>query len=746
MVLQRRRKGKQRHARFGGEVLRHEPHAAEQQQQPAAGAPAAASGSLFVESATIASLSINSRLREALTLQGFSRLTSVQQQAMGPMLGAGDVLIKSETGSGKTLAYVLPIAERILSWTAQNRISRDYGTIALTLTPTRELAEQSYGVLRRTLQKCPFIVPGCIMGGEQRKKEKARLRAGVHWLVATVGRLVDHLRTTQSFDCSKLKYVILDEADRLLDLGYEKDITLIKEALTKRGAPVEKSVLVSATLGEGIRRLSHFLLRDPVVVGRELRGDDDGAADGAAVDHGDATISVPPNLQQHYIVTPTKLRLVLLLSFLRWKIDALKDAGEQGAAEGNKIAVFFSSSDSVEFHYRLISAVKVTGAAAQRPDAAALQQRDEARREKKKRRAMLRRQERSANAHLDWDDDEGFQEFSDDGAAGADLPEALESGDEDGGGRSALVPFLRTNLFKLHGNMTQLDRGSVFEAMRRSPDPGVLLATDVASRGLDLPGVRWIVQYDPAGDEKSYTHRIGRTARAGRPGDAVLFVQPHEEPYVERLIADHSMQISRLSVELVLYQLARALGGTHLLECASQLHGACEAALGRDKGLKQLAAVAYQAYLRAYAAYPKHARGVFNVQQLHLGHLAKSFAVVKNPTRLGELARGGGPADGKGGASGYEPSVVRKRRLRERDAEGPGGEAKRPRLDPRADQQDARRTFRRPQAMTAKGQFSEFDTGVDLATMAANSGASAPVPQRKSFRPSRRKAQAGKRK
>eukprot|EP01065_Artemidia_motanka_P032203 TRINITY_DN39238_c0_g1_i1.p1 TRINITY_DN39238_c0_g1~~TRINITY_DN39238_c0_g1_i1.p1 ORF type:complete len:742 (+),score=239.86 TRINITY_DN39238_c0_g1_i1:76-2301(+) len=708
MPARLKKRGRQKFKGFDGRDVLRQPGAGGQEEPAAAAEPATGAG-LFDEASAISALPVNGRLRESLSLQGFEKLTTVQAKAMKPMLQARDVLIKSETGSGKTLAYMLPLADKILSWTSQHRIDRSFGMMALVLVPTRELAEQSYEVLRKLLQKCPFIVPGCIKGGEQRKKEKARLRSGVHWLVATVGRLVDHLRSTESFSCDKLRYLVLDEADRLLDMGFEKDISAIKEQLARRKAPLEQSVLVSATLGEGIRRLSHFMLDNPVVVGRELRGDDDAEAAAASADapgneSGDASLSVPANLRQHYIVMPCKMRLVLLLTFLRWKLDEL--SAQTAHPNGNKIVVFVSSSDAVEFLYRLTSAVRVAagkGEVSAERKAEQEAERMERRRERNRIRGLRKKKQQRANAHLDMDDEDGFQNFSDDDAAirtfdTNDSDEESAGGDAAGPGQRQ-VPFIRSNMFKLHGNMTQIDRTSVYNAMRRTTEPGVLFATDVAARGLDLPGVRWVVQYDPAVDEKGYTHRVGRTARAGREGDAVVFLLPHEERYVQSLTSDYGLRISRMSMELALYQLATRIGNPHLLESASALQASCESATARDKELRRLSAVAYQAFLRAYAAYPRHLRDVFNVKQLHLGHVAKAFAVVKNPSRLSELAKG--PSQATGDA--HEPAVVRKRRMQERDED----HVKRPRLE------DVKKAFRRPQATSKRGMFSEFDTGMD---------------------------------
>ena len=671
---------------------------------------------LFGES--IENLNIHSRLKESLGMQGFKRLTKIQEIAYKPVYEDGDVLIKSATGSGKTIAYVLPLVQRILDWTAENRIDRSYGTLGIVLVPTRELAEQCHEVLRRTLQKCSFIVTGCIKGGEQKKKEKARLRTGIHILVATIGRLVDHLRTTESFNVSKLKYLILDEADRLLDMGYEKDITTIKQILSAKRAPIEKSILVSATLGPGIQKLSHFVLKNPTQVGLELDTSDP-SEQAPPEEHDDTAgkLIIPPTLTQHYVVCPTRLRLVLLLSMIKWKMLASqiplrkmrgnrenvvyintklkrRKVDEEEQQKGVKIIVFMSSSDSVEYHYRLLSSLKVKDKSKHAFQQNRLGNKTAQKQERKEQKMASRKMQAMANQHLDIDDEDGYQDFGENHEDGEQENWQNES-DSDLG----YVPFLNTDIFKLHGNMSQIDRTSIYESFKRATN-GVLFATDVASRGLDMPGVRWIIQYDPAPDEKVYTHRIGRTARAGKPGDAVLFLQPHEQKYMKSLSAPSDMKVNKLTVEVILFHLAQDFGGSHLLECGSLLHSYCERAATRDYELRRLSAVAYNAYVRAYTTYPKRFLSIFNSNALHLGHVAKSFAILKNPSHIKDLAAAASSE------SGYIPAHIKKSRDKERFAEGGTGMTR----EEAAAAAD-KKAFRKPIATSRVGQFSEFSAG-----------------------------------
>lgn len=172
---------------------------------------------------TFQSLKLDSKLTDILKApvieNGLNLTTSTRIQSVAiPLLNNhNSMLIKSQTGSGKTLCYLLPILNDLLNISPQ--IQRADGTYALIIAPTRELCGQITDILAKLTQGCVYIVGGLITGGEKRKSEKARLRKGVTVLVSTPGRLLDHLKTTESFSLTKLRWIVLDEADRLLDMG-----------------------------------------------------------------------------------------------------------------------------------------------------------------------------------------------------------------------------------------------------------------------------------------------------------------------------------------------------------------------------------------------------------------------------------------------------------------------------------------------------------------------------------------------
>ena len=159
--------------------------------------------------------------------------TRVQRMAIPIILNGDDVVVRSETGSGKTITYLLPMVTVLASMTAP-RIQRSDGTLAIILAPTRELAAQVSDWTLKVLKPYPWLVTGSITGGERPKSEKARLRKGLTILTCTPGRLLYHLQSTKSFSTERLQWLVLDEADRLMDLGFHKQLTEILELLSER--------------------------------------------------------------------------------------------------------------------------------------------------------------------------------------------------------------------------------------------------------------------------------------------------------------------------------------------------------------------------------------------------------------------------------------------------------------------------------------------------------------------------------
>ena len=605
-------------------------------------------------------LGLNSRLlADVRDRLGFAAPTTVQQATIPVLLGNYDALVRARTGSGKTLAYLLPVIQDLAS--RPERLTRQDGTFAIVLAPTRELVLQIYEVLQGVLHRSHWIVPGYLTGGESRKAEKTRLRKGVTILVCTPGRLLDHLDTTASFALKHLSWIVLDEADRLLDLGFEKKVARIVHTLHERqeqtrleGATsvARHNVLVSATLTDDIEKLASISLRrdntifvdaDRVAPVKSIDDDDDSDHsdlsddDDDDSDHSDEEddddeneksskkqskkqskstltrsssvdqpeLETPDTLRQFYALIPCKNRLAVLLAFLREK-------------SRRKVIVFVSNRDSVEFHFNLFLRLRI-----QKTDG-----------EKRRSPAHAKSQHPSAE------------------------------------------PFFPQDLFRMHGSMTQLERRETFERFRSNAS-GVLICTDVAARGWDMPDLAWVVQYDPPDSASEYIHRVGRTARAGAKGSSLIFLMPSEADFVQ-LLRDKGLKMAHRPLATMVRSVASigllsaaeasriaqktkagSMSEVHLqelqLRCERLVEGVNQIdprleklkkikqkALGREEEdeeeeatLKDMAVRAFGSAVRAYSTHSAEMKHIFHPKKLHLGHYAKSLALREAPTHLG---------------------------------------------------------------------------------------------------------------
>ena len=201
-------------------------------------------------------------------------------------------------------------------------------------------------------------------------------------------------------------------------------------------------------------------------------------------------------------------------------------------------------------------------------------------------------------------------------------------------------------LFKLHGSMDQKDRLKILERIKSAEDC-VLFCTDVAARGLDLPQVDWIVQYNPPTTTADYVHRVGRTARIGTKGSSLILVLPSEADFIKEL-ERNNMPMVEMTAERVLEKLyanaepSKKTGGLpHTMEeAATDLQMNFENAIANDKGLHELASQAYVSLIRSYASYPREVRHIFSFKALHLGHIAKSFGLRDPPSHITGIGKG----------------------------------------------------------------------------------------------------------
>ncbi|CAL9031528.1 unnamed protein product [Prunus brigantina] len=452
-----------------------------------------ASGIMSTQS--FASLNLSENTFKAIQEMNFQYMTQIQARAIPPLLIGQDVLGAARTGSGKTLAFLIPAVELLYN----THFAPRNGTGVVVICPTRELAIQTHAVAKDLL-KYHSQTLGLVIGGSARRGEAERIVKGVNLLVATPGRLLDHLQNTKGFIYKNLKCLMIDEADRLLEANFEEEMKQIIKYLPKD----RQTALFSATQTKKVEDLVKLSFRKdqkPIYVD---------------VDEGRTKVT-NEGLQQGYCIVPSAKRFLLLYSFLTKNLS-------------KKVMVFFSSCNSVKFH-------------------------------------------------------------------------------------SELLKYVNVDCFDIHGKQKQQKRTTTFFDFCKA-EKGILLCTDVAARGLDIPAVDWILQFDPPDEPKEYIHRVGRTARGeGGKGKALLFLIPEELQFIRYLKA------AKVPVK------EHVFNEKQLKNVQSQLEKMVEGNYYLRKSAKE----AYTSYLLSYNSHSM--KDIFNVHRLDLQAVAASFC-FSNPPKV----------------------------------------------------------------------------------------------------------------
>jgi ATP-dependent RNA helicase DDX18/HAS1 len=450
----------------------------------------------FFSEESFSSLPLTEATQKAIKEMGHERMTKIQAKCIPALLSGKDLIGAAKTGSGKTLAFLVPIVELLRKAKFQTR----NGTGAMILSPTRELAMQIYGVCKELLneENSGTLTYGLIMGGANRKTEAERLRKGVNIIIATPGRLLDHLQNSPGFVTRNLLVFCMDEADRILEIGFEDDLRAIVKLLPKE----RQTMLFSATQTKEVEDLVRLSINPKTAVYVDVESN--------------AKEATTENLEQGYVTCPSDKRFLLLFTFLKKN-------------KNKKIMVFFSSCNSVKYHAELLNYI--------------------------------------------------------------DIP-----------------------VMDIHGRQKQVKRTTTFFQFQKAKI-ATLLCTDVAARGLDIPEVDWIIQFDPPDDPKEYIHRVGRTARgASGAGRALMFLTPEETGFLRYLQ-------SKAKVTLNEYEFP----ASKVANVQSQLQSLIE----KNYYLNRAAREAYRSYLLAYASHSQ--RDIFNVHELDLQAVGIAFGFTSPP-------------------------------------------------------------------------------------------------------------------
>ena len=353
------------------------------------------------------SLELDQHLLNAVAKMGHTRPTSIQSLVIPPAMDERDIMASAPTGTGKTLAFLLPAVQRLIDYPRRKGGSARI----LVLTPTRELAVQISEVAEQLVAGTTLIV-GNIIGGISYEKQEDIIMGSVDIVIATPGRLMEYI-DAEAFDCREVECLVLDEADRMLDMGFIAEMDRIAGEARWR----KMTALFSATLeGKGLREFARDVLKDPVKLDAEVTRRESGKI-----------------LQYVHIADNPEHKLQLLAAIL---------TQEPEHEQVNKIIVFVKTRERLAALVAQLSELKI-----------------------------------------------------------------------------------RCNY--LRGEMDQEKRNLSLRQFKEGTT-NILIATDVAARGIDVPDITHVINYDMPRSADVYVHRIGRTARGGKKGTALSLVEAHD--------------------------------------------------------------------------------------------------------------------------------------------------------------------------------------------------------------------------
>lgn len=361
-------------------------------------------------------LNLAPELLQALTESGYTTPTPIQAQAIPVVLAGGDLMAGAQTGTGKTAAFTLPMLQKLLPLANNGASPAKHPIRALILVPTRELAIQVEESVKTYAKNTP-LRSLVVFGGVDIKTQTPQLKSGIEILVATPGRLLDHIEQ-KTLQLNQVQILVLDEADRMLDMGFMPDLKRILALLPKQ----RQTLMFSATFSNEIKKLADDFLTKPQLI---------------EVARSNATND---NVTQKVYQVAQSDKEALLTQLLK-------------AADATQVIVFTKTKITAS---RLSRSLERVGIAA---DA-------------------------------------------------------------------------------IHGDKTQQERIKALDAFKAGTC-SVLVATDVAARGLDISELPMVINYEIPSAPEDYVHRIGRTGRAGASGIAISFVSPEEDKYmleIEKLI------------------------------------------------------------------------------------------------------------------------------------------------------------------------------------------------------------------
>ncbi|KAL2316855.1 hypothetical protein Fmac_030731 [Flemingia macrophylla] len=425
------------------------------------------------EGLEIAKLGISQDIVSALAKKGITKLFPIQRAVLEPAMQGRDMIGRARTGTGKTLAFGIPLMDKIIQFNAKHGRGRD--PLALVLAPTRELARQ---VEKEFYESAPNLDTICVYGGTPISKQMRQLDYGVDIAVGTPGRIID-LLNRGALNLKDVQFVVLDEADQMLQVGFQEDVEKILERLP----PKRQTLMFSATMPSWIRQITRNYLNNALTI--DLVGDSDQKlADG---------ISLFSIATDSYVKAGILAPLIKCEPGCNDKVGTFWDSEVTGAKPANSLPAF--SGKACE-HAKGGKCIVFT------------------------------QTKRDAD-------------------------------------RLSYAMAKSVQCEALHGDISQAQREKTLAGFRNGHF-NVLVATDVASRGLDIPNVDLVIHYDLPNNSEIFVHRSGRTGRAGKKGTAILVYtddQTRAVKLIERDVGCRFTELQRIAVDRASVDTFGGMGG-----------------------------------------------------------------------------------------------------------------------------------------------------------------------------------------
>ena len=488
----------------------------------------------------------------------FEKITKVQHIVINEFIKNEDVIVKSVTGSGKTLSYIIPMFQRLITYSKNNNNYAN-NVLCLILLPSRELSMQVYENVMQFINNTSYkFTAQLLIGGKKVDDDISKIKETIpNIIIATPGRFID-IDDKEKLSFSELQLLILDEADRMLDMGFEVAVSQILSKLPKQ----RRTGLFSATVTSNVENIIKAGMRNPVFIDinvNEMNKDKEDifisekdvnnkisrfgkyykvlpfTFDNDKINNSNQ--EVPTGLNQYYReIENIKYKIPHLIQILN---------GLYNSDNNKKIMIFLSTCNLVDYFSIMLGPL--------------------------------------------------FTKLS----------------------------MTNFSISKLHSKISQNKREKEYKTFRddSSHKLNLLLTTDLAARGIDVPDVDMIIQYDPPKTEDSYIHKAGRTARVGNTGVSLLFLTKQENPFITYM-KNKQILIEKFPLIGEKEEEVDEINKMSVLNCIKEINLS-------DKWIYDKAVNSFISYLRFYKEI--ELKYIFDFRSLDIGNLANSFQLVKMP-------------------------------------------------------------------------------------------------------------------